>query len=192
MQRLPPSPVMARLCAHHIKRPYTSVSVNQEAPVCISWGLEDVEPTLRSLRFAYPSPLLAYVTTKCWGSPQTTLSPCPLRLPPSPLPVFGLPTRVSGHGRLRPFKSSALYRSVRRRGLFGHPSNQLSLGGNTLDKAPSGPVSDFVKSNGGHTVVTKVSGYVRAKQDFGSKRSRGTHSATFPSDLKLRKSRAND
>lgn len=30
-------------------------------------------------------------------------------------------------------------------------------GGNTLDKAPTGPVSDFVKQNGGHTVITKVS-----------------------------------
>ena len=30
-------------------------------------------------------------------------------------------------------------------------------GGNTLDKAPSGPVTDFVKQHGGHTVITKVS-----------------------------------
>ncbi|TFY67580.1 hypothetical protein EVJ58_g1545 [Rhodofomes roseus] len=29
-------------------------------------------------------------------------------------------------------------------------------GGNTLDKAPSGLVSDFVKNNGGHTVITKI------------------------------------
>ncbi|PCH36265.1 acetyl CoA carboxylase [Wolfiporia cocos MD-104 SS10] len=30
------------------------------------------------------------------------------------------------------------------------------IGGNTLDKAPAGPVADFVKNNGGHTVITKV------------------------------------
>ena len=34
---------------------------------------------------------------------------------------------------------------------------RATAGGNTLDKAPSGPVSDFVKSHGGHTVITKVS-----------------------------------
>jgi hypothetical protein len=31
------------------------------------------------------------------------------------------------------------------------------LGGNSLDKAPVGRVHDFVKVNGGHTVITKVS-----------------------------------
>ena len=30
-------------------------------------------------------------------------------------------------------------------------------GGNSLDKAPVGRVHDFVKDNGGHTVITKVS-----------------------------------
>ena len=30
-------------------------------------------------------------------------------------------------------------------------------GGNSLDKAPAGRVHDFVKVNGGHTVITKVS-----------------------------------
>lgn len=30
-------------------------------------------------------------------------------------------------------------------------------GGNSLEKAPSGPVTDFVKQLGGHTVITKVS-----------------------------------
>jgi hypothetical protein len=30
-------------------------------------------------------------------------------------------------------------------------------GGNSLDKAPVGRVHDFVKVNGGHTVITKVS-----------------------------------
>jgi acetyl-CoA carboxylase/biotin carboxylase 1 len=30
------------------------------------------------------------------------------------------------------------------------------LGGNSLDKAPAGRVHDFVKANGGHTVITKV------------------------------------
>jgi hypothetical protein len=30
-------------------------------------------------------------------------------------------------------------------------------GGNSLDKAPVGRVHDFVKANGGHTVITKVS-----------------------------------
>ncbi len=32
-------------------------------------------------------------------------------------------------------------------------------GGNSLDKAPAGKVQDFVKTNGGHTVITKVSGH---------------------------------
>lgn len=31
------------------------------------------------------------------------------------------------------------------------------IGGNSLDKAPASPVTDFVKSHGGHTVITKVS-----------------------------------
>lgn len=31
-----------------------------------------------------------------------------------------------------------------------------STGGNALDKAPAGQVHDFVKSHGGHTVITKV------------------------------------
>ncbi|GJE90324.1 acetyl CoA carboxylase [Phanerochaete sordida] len=30
------------------------------------------------------------------------------------------------------------------------------IGGNSLDKATAGPVTDFVKSHGGHTVITKV------------------------------------
>ncbi|KDQ26722.1 hypothetical protein PLEOSDRAFT_51540 [Pleurotus ostreatus PC15] len=30
------------------------------------------------------------------------------------------------------------------------------IGGNSLDKAPAGKVQDFVKTNGGHTVITKV------------------------------------
>ena len=29
-------------------------------------------------------------------------------------------------------------------------------GGNSLDKAPAGSVTDFVKEHGGHTVITKV------------------------------------
>ncbi len=33
----------------------------------------------------------------------------------------------------------------------------LLLGGNSLDKAPPGSITDFVKSHGGHTVITKVS-----------------------------------
>jgi hypothetical protein len=32
-----------------------------------------------------------------------------------------------------------------------------SSGGNSLDKAPAGRVTDFVKAHGGHTVITKVS-----------------------------------
>ncbi|EMD38813.1 hypothetical protein CERSUDRAFT_112545 [Gelatoporia subvermispora B] len=39
---------------------------------------------------------------------------------------------------------------------YDHSKVAHFIGGNTLDKAPSGPVSDFVKSNGGHTVITKV------------------------------------
>jgi hypothetical protein len=32
-----------------------------------------------------------------------------------------------------------------------------STGANSLEKASSGRVTDFVKANGGHTVITKVS-----------------------------------
>ena len=39
---------------------------------------------------------------------------------------------------------------------FPIPSFHFS-GGNSLDKAPVGRVHDFVKVNGGHTVITKVS-----------------------------------
>lgn len=38
------------------------------------------------------------------------------------------------------------------------------LGGNTLDKAPTGRVADFVKENGGHTVITKVSPFNAPQQ----------------------------
>ena len=40
----------------------------------------------------------------------------------------------------------------------------LFLGGNTLDKAPTGRVADFVKENGGHTVITKVRPFHPVKQ----------------------------
>ncbi|KAH9933498.1 acetyl CoA carboxylase [Fomitopsis serialis] len=39
---------------------------------------------------------------------------------------------------------------------YDHSRVAQFIGGNALDKAPSGPVSDFVKSHGGHTVITKV------------------------------------
>ncbi|OCH83943.1 acetyl CoA carboxylase [Obba rivulosa] len=39
---------------------------------------------------------------------------------------------------------------------YDHAKVAQFIGGNTLDKAPSGLVSDFVKSHGGHTVITKV------------------------------------
>ncbi|KAL1945115.1 hypothetical protein VTO73DRAFT_2735 [Trametes versicolor] len=39
---------------------------------------------------------------------------------------------------------------------YDHSKVAQFIGGNTLDKAPTGPVSDFVKQNGGHTVITKV------------------------------------
>ena len=32
-----------------------------------------------------------------------------------------------------------------------------TAGGNSLDKAPASSVTDFVKTHGGHTVITKVS-----------------------------------
>jgi hypothetical protein len=32
----------------------------------------------------------------------------------------------------------------------------LFAGGNSIETAPVGPVSDYVKSHGGHTVITKV------------------------------------
>lgn len=35
------------------------------------------------------------------------------------------------------------------------PINMIP-GGNSLDKAPTGRVTDFVRENGGHTVITKV------------------------------------
>ena len=33
---------------------------------------------------------------------------------------------------------------------------QISLGGNSLENASASKLYDFVKSNGGHTVITKV------------------------------------
>lgn len=38
---------------------------------------------------------------------------------------------------------------------FKLPSDQYT-GGNDLDKAPEGRVTDFVREHGGHTVITKV------------------------------------
>ncbi|KAI0358341.1 acetyl CoA carboxylase [Trametes cingulata] len=39
---------------------------------------------------------------------------------------------------------------------YDHSKVAQFIGGNSLDKAPSGPVTDFVKQHGGHTVITKV------------------------------------
>ncbi|TBU46750.1 acetyl CoA carboxylase [Dichomitus squalens] len=39
---------------------------------------------------------------------------------------------------------------------YDHSRVAQFIGGNTLEKAPSGPVKDFVKQHGGHTVITKV------------------------------------
>ncbi|THH28004.1 hypothetical protein EUX98_g6181 [Antrodiella citrinella] len=39
---------------------------------------------------------------------------------------------------------------------YDHSKVAHFIGGNTLEKAPAGPVSDFVKTHGGHTVITKV------------------------------------
>ncbi|KAI0339517.1 hypothetical protein BDW22DRAFT_1361595 [Trametopsis cervina] len=39
---------------------------------------------------------------------------------------------------------------------YDHAKVAHFIGGNSLDKAPAGPVYDFVKSHGGHTVITKV------------------------------------
>ncbi|GBE86281.1 Acetyl-CoA carboxylase [Sparassis crispa] len=39
---------------------------------------------------------------------------------------------------------------------YDHAKVAQFIGGNTLERAPSGNVSDFVKSHGGHTVITKV------------------------------------
>ncbi|KAI0684026.1 acetyl-CoA carboxylase [Cytidiella melzeri] len=39
---------------------------------------------------------------------------------------------------------------------YDHAKVAHFIGGNSLDKAPAGPVHDFVKSHGGHTVITKV------------------------------------
>ena len=36
----------------------------------------------------------------------------------------------------------------------------LFIGGNSLENASASKLSDFVKSNGGHTVITKVSAFV--------------------------------
>ena len=43
-----------------------------------------------------------------------------------------------------------------RRGMSIKYSWRLTLGGNSIDTAPAGRVLDFVKANGGHTVITKV------------------------------------
>ncbi|KAH8116533.1 acetyl CoA carboxylase [Phellopilus nigrolimitatus] len=39
---------------------------------------------------------------------------------------------------------------------YDHAKVLQFIGGNSLDKAPAGQIADFVKSNGGHTVITKV------------------------------------
>ncbi|OCB90590.1 acetyl CoA carboxylase [Sanghuangporus baumii] len=39
---------------------------------------------------------------------------------------------------------------------YDHERVEHFIGGNSLDKAPAGQVSEFVKSHGGHTVITKV------------------------------------
>ncbi|KAF8647743.1 hypothetical protein AX16_006578 [Volvariella volvacea WC 439] len=39
---------------------------------------------------------------------------------------------------------------------YDHSKVQQFIGGNSLDKAPTGLVHDFVKSHGGHTIITKV------------------------------------
>ncbi|KAF4593047.1 acetyl-coenzyme-A carboxylase [Pleurotus pulmonarius] len=39
---------------------------------------------------------------------------------------------------------------------YDHSRVAHFIGGNSLDKAPAGKVQDFVKTNGGHTVITKV------------------------------------
>ncbi|KAG1786029.1 acetyl-CoA carboxylase [Suillus plorans] len=39
---------------------------------------------------------------------------------------------------------------------YDHSKVAHFIGGNSLDKAPAGRVTDFVKANGGHTVITKV------------------------------------
>ncbi|KAH9975794.1 acetyl CoA carboxylase [Lactifluus volemus] len=40
---------------------------------------------------------------------------------------------------------------------YDHSKVAHFIGGNSLDRAPAGRVHDFVKANGGHTVITKVS-----------------------------------
>ncbi|EGO20512.1 hypothetical protein SERLADRAFT_452608 [Serpula lacrymans var. lacrymans S7.9] len=39
---------------------------------------------------------------------------------------------------------------------YDHSKASQYIGGNSVDKAPAGRVCDFVKANGGHTVITKV------------------------------------
>ncbi|KIP02998.1 hypothetical protein PHLGIDRAFT_130424 [Phlebiopsis gigantea 11061_1 CR5-6] len=39
---------------------------------------------------------------------------------------------------------------------YDHSKVAHFIGGHSLDKAPAGPVTDFVKEHGGHTVITKV------------------------------------
>jgi len=39
---------------------------------------------------------------------------------------------------------------------YDHSKVAHFIGGNSLDKAPAGLVTDFVKQHGGHTVITKV------------------------------------
>ncbi|KAG2351591.1 hypothetical protein BDR07DRAFT_1500887 [Suillus spraguei] len=42
--------------------------------------------------------------------------------------------------------------------MSGHDHSKVAhfIGGNSLDKAAAGRVTDFVKAHGGHTVITKV------------------------------------
>ena len=49
-----------------------------------------------------------------------------------------------------------VHRVYRRFAIFNHPFIFILTGGNSIDKAPPSAVKDFVKENGGHTVITKV------------------------------------
>ncbi|KDQ18913.1 hypothetical protein BOTBODRAFT_28387 [Botryobasidium botryosum FD-172 SS1] len=82
---------------------------------------------------------------------------------------------------------------------FDHAKVAHFIGGNSLDRAPQGPVYDFVKSHGGHTVITKVlianNGIAAVKEirsirqwcyeTFGTERAVEFTAMATPEDLKV-------
>ncbi|KAI9509668.1 acetyl CoA carboxylase [Russula earlei] len=70
---------------------------------------------------------------------------------------------------------------------YDHSKVTHFIGGNSLDKAPTGRVHDFVKVNGGHTVITKEIRSIRqwSYETFGDDRAVEFTVMATPEDLKV-------